>query len=196
MLRNGDKASKGDDGRAVVAGCQGLNLCGDVASQVMKYDNAFANTARSAASVFSGMAKDNKAFKYASKAIKWGCDNVNPLICIAGGIKTLKSDDKISTGITEAAALTTMFAGENFIKSNYEAISKSKVVKNLIKQMKNTKGIKNIFKYISKKNLGGKIGTVIKGLALVSASIASYSAGEYMGKNIAGSVKSKLEFKA
>lgn len=191
-FRNVDKASNGDDGRAVVASCQSINFCNDIAGSIFKYDSSLAKTARSAASVFSDLAKESKAFDYAGKAIKWGCDNVNPLICASGALKVIKSDDKVNTGITETAALATMFAGENFIKGNFDAAMNSKYAKEAAKAAKNTEALKPLFEYVAKHKLGGKIGTVAKGLALVGASITSYNIGEYIGKDVSKGVTARL----
>lgn len=190
--RNVGKAENGDSGRAVVAGCQGINLCNDIAGSIMKYDSAISKTARSAASVFSGLAKDSKALDYAGKVIKFGCDNVNPLICASGALKVAKADDKVQAGITEAAALATMFAGENFVKANYDAVANSKLFTGMSKAAHETEALKPMFNSIAKHKLGGKIGTVVKGLALVGASITSYSLGEYLGKDFSNSAKAKL----
>ena len=116
--RNVDKTKDGDVGRSAVAAGQAAGLV----QEVSKYDGLVANSARSALSVFSNLAKENKAFEYATKAVKFAADNVNPLICASGVLKTAMSDDKIETGITEIAALSAMFAGEGMIKKNYDKI--------------------------------------------------------------------------
>lgn len=195
-FRSADKASHGDDSRAVIAGCQSINFGKDVLSSVFKADSAVAKTARSAASVFSDLAKESKAFEYAGKAVKWGCDNVNPLICVSSGIKVLRSDDKVGSGITETAALATMFAGENIVKANYDALANSKYAKEAAEAVKDIKALKPVLKYVSEHKLGGKIGMVSKGLALVGGSIASYNIGEYIGKDIAKKVKAEFNLSA
>lgn len=195
-FRNVDKAEHGDKGRGVVAGFQTLNFGNDVASNILKYDNGIAKTARSAVSVFSDMAKESKAIDYAGKALKWGCDNVNPLICASGALKVATSDDKVQAGITEAAALSTMFAGENFVKANYDKAANSKYVKEVAKAAKETEALKPIFEYVAKHKLGGKADTFIKGLVLVGASITSYSIGELIGKDASKGIGAKLGIKA
>lgn len=195
-FRNVDKAERGDKGRGVVAGFQTLNLGNDIAGTVLKYDNAIAKTARSAASVFSDMAKESKAFDYAGKVLKWGCDNVNPLICASGAIKVATSENKTEAAITETAALATMFAGENFVKGSYDKLANSKYIQEINKAARETEAFKPLFEYVAKHKLGGKIGTVAKGLALVGASIASYSIGEYIGKDTAKGVGAKLGIQA
>ena len=195
-FRSADKASRGDDSRAVIASCQGINFGKDVISSVFKYDSSVAKTARSAASVFSDLAKESKAFEYAGKAVKWGCDNVNPLICASGAIKVLKSDDKIDSGVKETVALSTMFAGENIVKGNYDALVNSKYAKEAAEAIKDIKVLKPVLMYVTEHKLNGKIGMVTKGLALVGGSIASYNLGEYIGKDISKRVKSNLVLNA
>ncbi|MFI3299964.1 MAG: hypothetical protein R3Y28_00945 [Candidatus Gastranaerophilales bacterium] len=195
-FRSADKASKGDDGRAVVAGCQGASVVGDVFGRIKGYDTAFCNGARSAASVFSNLAKSNKAFEYAGKAVKFGVNNVNPIICASSAYKVLKSDDKLDAGVRETSALVTMFAAEDLVKKNYEIVAESKQMKNLSKLVKESDNLKPIVECISKNKLGGKIGFAVKGVALVGASIAGYNIGENIGKDVSGAVKSTFGIKA
>jgi len=184
-VRNAKKTENGEVGRSAVT----LGQTAGVVQEVAKYDGAIAKTARSACSVFSDLAKENKAFEYAGKVTKFAVNNVNPLICVSGVIKTAMADDKVTTGITEAAALSAMFAGEGLTKKYYESIVNSKTCKNILKKASETKGLKNIFKYIEKHKLGGKIGAVIKGVTFIAASITSYNVGEKIGKDVAKDIK-------
>ena len=142
--RNVDKTKNGDVGRSAVAAGQAAGLV----QEVSKYDGLVANSARSALSVFSNLAKENKAFEYATKAVKFAADNVNPLICASGVVKTAMSDDKIGTGVTEATALTAMFAGEGMIKKYYDKAVNSSSVKNGIKNLSKNKIMKPVFEYL------------------------------------------------
>ncbi len=189
--RNADKTRNGEIGRSAVA----LGQTAGVVQEVAKYDGMVANTARSAVSVFSDLAKQNKAFEYAGKATQFAVNNVNPLICVSGVIKTATSDDKVKTGITEAAALSAMFAGEGLIKKNYDSLIKSKTSKNLLKKASNTKILKPVFEYLEKNKLGGKVGNIIKGLAFVGVSITSYTLGQKAGENISDRVKANINIK-
>ncbi len=187
--RNFDKTKNGEVGRSAVA----LGQTAGVIQEVAKYDTFASKTARSALSVFSELAKENKAFNVAGKVTKFAVDNINPLICVSGIIKTAKADDKLSTGITETLALTTMFAGESFVKKYYDKAVNSKSFQNFLTKASEKGLLKSLFKFIEKNKLSGKLGMIIKGLTFVSASISSYSAGEKIGKNIAQWVKDNDE---
>ena len=158
--RNVNKTENGEIGRAPVAAAQSIN----VLNQVSKNNKAIAQGTDAAVSVFENLAKKSKPVDYAVKGVKWATKNVNPLICVSGGIKVAMSDDKTSTAIKEVAALSTMFAGEGIAK-------------------------KALPKLIEKLPVGSKAGAIIQGLLFVGASIASYSAGEKLGTNMADEVK-------
>ena len=190
--RNVDKTGNGDVGRSAVAAGQAAGLVQEVA----KYDGMVANTARSALSVFSDLAKENKAFDYAGKALKFASENVNPLICASGAVKTAMSDNKLETGITEVAALSAMFAGERAIKANYDKIIKSKDVQQCVKTISKSKLIKPVVKYLEKHKLNGKAGAVVKGLLFVGGSMASYSTGQKLGETTFKRVKANLHIRA
>lgn len=187
-VRNVDKTENGEVGRSAVA----LGQTAGVVQEIAKYDGAIANTARSAVSVFSDMAKENKAFEYAGKFTKFAVNNVNPLICVSGAIKTAMSDDKVKTGITEAMALGAMFAGEGLTKQYYDKAINSDTCRSLIDKLSKTKGINKIFNYLSKHKLNGKAAAIIKGIAFISASITSYNIGENVGKKFADDVKAEF----
>lgn len=158
--RNVDKTQNGDIGRAPVAAAQTINVLGEVT----KYNKALAKGAEATVSLFDNMAKKSKAVEYTVKGLNWATKNVNPLICISGGLKVAMSEDKTEAAVKEVAALSTMFAGEGIAKN---------VLPKLIKKLP----------------LGNKAGAVAKGLLFVGASISSYALGEYLGKDLAKEVK-------
>lgn len=184
-VRSADKAQKGDVGRGAV--CYGQ--AAGVIQEIAKYDGLLANSARSSIYALSNLAKQNKAFEYAGKVTKFAINNVNPLICASGVIKTAMADDKVRTGIVEAAALTTMFAGEDFIKTNYDKVVNSEKCKNILEKASKNKLLKPIFEYLEKNNLKGKAGMVIKGLTFVGGSMGSYALGQNVGEKIADKVE-------
>lgn len=183
--RNVDKTQNGELGRGAVA----LGQTAAIVQEVAKYDGAIANGARSAISVFSDMAKENKAFEYAGKVTKFAINNVNPLICASGVIKTAMSDDKVKTGITEAAALSAMFMGEELTKKYYDKVVNSESCKKVIEDLSNNKIFKPLFEWLSKHNLNGKVGKVIKGLTFVAMSMSAYAFGHNFGENVSDDVK-------
>ena len=183
--RNVDKTANGDIGRSTVA----LGQTAGLVQEIAKYDNIVAKGARSALSVFSDLAKEHKAFEYAGKVTKFAVNNVNPLICASGVIKTAMSDDKVKTGITETAALSTMFMAEAAVKHNYNRIANSNTVSKVLKS--NT--LKPVLKFLEKHKWTGKAGTILKGLVFVAASMTAYSAGQAVGNDVADKVKAELK---
>lgn len=183
--RNVDKTANGDIGRSTVA----LGQTAGLVQEVAKYDNVFAKGARSALSVFSDLAKENKAFEYAGKVTKFAINNVNPLICASGVVKTAMSDDKIGTGISEAAALSTMFLAESVVKHNYDNVVNSNACKKLMSKVSKT----DAYKFLEKHKWTGKAGMIVKGLAFVAASMTAYSVGKSVGDDIANKVKADLK---
>lgn len=187
-VRNADKTRHGDYERGAVT----LGQTAGLVQEIAKYDNLAANACKSTISVFSDLAKEHKAFEYAGKVTKFAVDHVNPLICASGVIKTAKSNDKIKTGITEAGALTLMFAGEGIIKQNYDKVANSKALKNFGQKIKNDKLFKPIYEYITKHKLGGKIGMIVKGAVFVGGSMGSYAIGENLGSKYADHIKANI----
>ena len=158
--RNVNKTENGEIGRAPVAAAQSIN----VLNQISKYNKVIAKGTDAAVSVFDNLAQKSKVVDYTVKGVKWATKNVNPLICVSGGVKVLMSDDKTTAAVKEVAALSTMFAGE--------AVAK-----------------KLLPKLIAKLPVGSKAGAIINGLLFVGASIASYSVGEKLGTDLAKEVK-------
>lgn len=189
--RNADKTKNGDIGRGAVT----LGQTAGLVQEVAKCDGLAANAARSTLSVFSDLAKQNKAFEYAGKATKFAIDNVNPLICASSVIKTAMAEDKVGTGITEAAALTTMFTGEGLIKLYYDKVTNSKEFKSGMKKLADKKIMKPVFEYVEKHKLGGKVGAVVKGLIFVGGSMGSYAVGQKFGEDFSDRVKASLDLK-
>lgn len=186
-VRNIDKTRNGDVGRVAVAYGQGAGLIQEGAKG--------STILRSIISTSSNFAKHNKAFEYAGKITKFAVNNVNPLICVSAGIKTAMSDDKVKTGITETAALATMFAGEGLIKLKYDKVINSKAFQNVLTKAKNTKLFKPVFDYLTKHKLNGKAAYILKGLIFVGGSMGSYAIGHKFGNDIADRVKANLNIK-
>jgi len=107
-IRNEDKVKNGDIGRLPVAIGQGRN----VVNSIMSFDNAIGKTAKTAVDALEIASKDEALLKYAGKAVNFVGDHINPLICVSSGIKVLTSDDKASAFVTQASALSGMFAVE------------------------------------------------------------------------------------
>lgn len=174
--RNIDKTQNGDIGRAPVAAAQCINAFGEIS----RYNKVLAKGTDAAVGLLQNAAKNSKALDYTLKGVSWATKHVNPMIAVSGVVKTIRSEDKLSTGITETSALGTMFAGEKLVNCVLEALSKC--------NFKNP-AIAKIF------NKNTKIGAIVHGVLFVAGSIASYSLGEYMGKKMAKEVKTELTYK-
>lgn len=147
---------------------------------------------KSAADSIKKVSDNSKVLKYAGKSIKFIADNINPIICVAGGVKVLGSENKLEAGVTEASALGTMFLFENLYKEALGMPKNGKAVKGayrnnpfLAKQADALKEVcetKKLFNKISLKSLPG----ALKGLGFVCASIAGYKLGTAVANKFIG----------
>lgn len=182
--RSADKTQKGDIGRAPVTVGQFSNLC----SEIAKFDNAIGAGAKSASSVFCELAKENKAFEYIGKGVKFASNNVNPLICASSVLKVATSDDKTKTAIVETGALSGMFLGEGLMKIHLDDFINDKTIHKQLTNIQNKGIFKTLADKILKSKAEGKIATILKGLIFVAGSIASYNVGQYISEDFANKV--------
>ena len=191
--RNIKKVENGETARSSVAFAQGAKM----AQAAAQYNDTVAKTAHNASSVFSNLPPTGKkVVDYTGKAVKWATKNVNPLICISSGVKVATSKDKVGTGISEAGALAGMFAGEGLMKLHQNKIFNEKNMTAIANSMKNKKGLNSISQYILKPGNAGKLAAILKGIAFVSASIASYSIGQKIAEGYKDKVKAGLGIKS
>ena len=165
-FRNVDKTKNGEIGRAPVAMAQGVKVVQSALEKASVYNENIAKGTEAATKVVTELSKESKVVNGVVKATDWATKNVNPLICVSGGIKVLMSDDKPKAAIRETSAIATMFAGERAAKLA-----------------------------LAKLPIGGVKGTIIKGLLFVGASIASYSIGEKLGNHLADEIRVDSSFK-
>lgn len=151
----------------------------------------------SAAEAIKTASKTNKLLSGANKVINFTADNINPIICVASGIKVLGSDDKIDTGAREILNLSCMFGAEALAK-DFVGLPYSKKVNNKNVMFKREGSYKKLFNKkqieaikdlcMTKKYLKYAPG-VTKGLFFVGASIGGYKLGEFIGNKILGEQK-------
>ncbi len=182
--RNAEKTKNGDLGRSVVT----VGQCTGVMQEVAKYDNTFSATARSAVNVFEELAKNSKALGFAGKCLQFTADHVNPLICASGALKVAMSDDKVHSGIVETAALCGMFAGEAFMKDNFNGVFNEKTFKNLATKSSNNGILKPLADAVKNSKYTGKAASILKGVFFVCGSIASYAAAQKAGEHYADGI--------
>ena len=158
-----------------------------------------ANTAQKATTA-------NKVLRGAGKIIDFTADHINPIICVASGVKVLGSDDKVDTALRESMALGCMFASEAAAKSiigmpyfekdkagkvitkNREALyKKNPFVSKQVSAMKDFCETKKLFNKISLKAAPG----IIKGALFVTASITGYEVGSKIANKVLGEQKTK-----
>lgn len=166
--RNIGKTENGEIGRAPVAVGQANNIL----NSVMELDNAVGKGAKTAVDALKGVAQGSRALGYLGKGINFASKNVNPLICVSGGIKVLTSDDPASAMIQEAAALKAMFTCEKLMKANMDNVKNIGCVKGVATKFlnfcANTKGF-------------GKLPMILKGVAFVGGSMLAYDVGHKFG---------------
>lgn len=173
-FRNGEKTERGEIGRAPVMLGQAKNAM----KSIMEFDNAIGTGAKTAVQALEVGAKSSKALNYALKGIDIASKNVNPLICVSGGIKVMMAEDKAKAAIEETASLAGMFAAEGLFKKCFNVHNNPKIT-----TFKCLDGVNNAVKGL------GKWGVVIKGVAFVATSITGYNAGQKFGKLITSNVK-------
>ncbi len=186
--RNYKKAENGEKARSTVAFAQGAKIV----DAFTRYNDTTINTTNKALSIFNNYAKKYKAVDYAGKAVNWATHNVNPLICIASGVKVLTADDKTRTGISETGALAGMFLGEGLIKHFMPDYINEKNVSRLANKFKNKNFLKGICETLLKSGNSSKAASIAKGLLFVCGSITSYNIGKKIGNNYADRICTDL----
>ena len=181
-IRNVDKVGHGDTGRVGAVAAQTTNLVNAASQSSIK-------PVQKAASQLLGWVDDAGKFigvaNAASKVTNIASKAVNPLLCVASGVRVLKDDDQYAALIEEGCAMGAMFAGE-------------KLFKTLIANPVSQKEIKTTSKWATKiastiqdatKNLKGAkkvLATIVADLALVGVSILSFDTGKKIGKILSG----------
>ncbi len=176
--RNVDKTVNDNVARLPVAVGQATNAVKEVA----KYDKALAKSLTAAAETASPLLK----------SLQWGAEfasnHVNPLICVAGGVKVAMADDKKKELINQTGALSAMFVAEKSYKAlaDYESILKIADKfgkKEAVEAIKDSKFVKNVISKVGDKKLKTLL-NIAYGLGFVTASISGYNLGERIAAKI------------
>ena len=197
--RNIDKTANGDIGRAPVPVVQALSATAGVAE--LAKTAGFTEVSKGVNTVFS------KADTLLGKAgitenvCKGAGKAVNPLLCVASGIRVLRDEDKGSALVEEGLAMGSMFAGEKAFKLARNGLAKSIQNSQALALSADLNSCKAIAKNLNKSNILGamktvsngkygkwvKVGaTVLADLAFVTASIFCFDMGKKLGKKITG----------
>ncbi len=184
LYNNVKKVENGEKARGTVVFAQGAKI----AEAIAKYHDSTAKNASEAFNIFGKYAKESKVLDYAGKGVNWATHNVNPLICASGVYKTLTSDDKVHTGITQLGAISGMFLGEGLMKRNMSNVINEQNVTKLAENIKDIKGLGSIAQTLLKNGNSGKAAAIVKGIAFVCASVTSYDIGEKIATKVADNV--------
>lgn len=180
--RNVSKVAHGDTGRVGAVAVQTTNLINAASKSSVE---PVKNSATTILNYVDDAGKAVGISNAASKITGFASKAVNPLLCVASGVRVLKDDDQYSALIEETCAMGTMFASEKLFK---------KLVANPIagKEMKNTtKWVAKIADKVSDstKNIKGGKKTLLKiaaDVALVGVSMLGFNAGKKVGKMLSG----------
>ncbi len=190
--RNIQKVENGEKARGTVAFAQGAKI----AEAVSKYDGTVGKRTADAINFYNKCAEKSKILDYTGKAVKWATKNVNPLICASSVVKVGLSDDKPNAIVTETGALAGMFAGEGLMKAEMGKLINPENITKVAQKMENTKPLKSVAKYLLKAGNASNASAVIKGIAFVCGSIASYSVGQKLGEKYSEKVTSLFGYKS
>ena len=189
FLRNNiKKVQNGDTARGTVVFAQGAKIL----EAVKKYHDNSPASATEAYNIFGKYTQKSKVLNYAGKGIDLAAKNVNPLICASAVYKTLTSDDKVGTGITQIGAISGMFVGEGLMKRNMHKVINEKNITTLLSRFSNSKILGKAANFLLNSGGAGKIAAVLKGISFVCVSMASYDLGEKIAKPHADKVRTNL----
>ena len=181
-VRNMNKVGHGDSGRIGAAAAQTTNLVSAASHSsiepLSKSANTILNCVDDAGNLIGITNAASKVTNIASKA-------VNPLLCVASGIRVLNDDDQYAALIEESCAMGTMFAGEKLFKTLVANPMSQKEIKTTAKWADDIAStIKNATKNLS----GGKkkLLAIAADVALVGVSILSFDIGKKAGKILSG----------
>ena len=183
--RNVDKTAKGDFVRGAVAAGQARNAIGAVATS----NGVIGKAASAGVKSFDSLAKAHTALGYTAKAVNIASKYINPLLCLSGGVKVLKADDKKSEAIKQTLALGTMFSFEKTAKAFMTPSGRTFLSKFGISSQKGLfKHVMRAFEALDKlagTNRWTKILIpMAKGLTYVGLSMTGYSLGSKISDKI------------
>lgn len=117
---------------------------------------------------------------FLQKAAAFARKIVYPLIICSGVYNTVKSDDKVKTGVSQAAGITTMYAFEQIAENSLKNLNKKILSYDKVKTCKPLK----------------YAWYVLKGMAFVAASLGGYSIGSTGGEAFVDKARSNKKIKA
>lgn len=181
-IRNIGKVSHGDKGRIGAAAAQTTNLVNAASKSsiepLQKGATTILNYVDDAGNLVGVTNAASKVTSVASKA-------VNPLLCVASGMRVLNDEDQYAALIEETCAMGTMFAGEKLFKTLVvNPVSGKEVKASTELAGKIASSIQDATKNLS----GGKkkLLAIAADVALVGVSIFAFDTGKKVGKMLSG----------
>lgn len=155
------------------------HIYGKKEQNIFKEGIAHAQTARTIDSVTkTGVLKGPVATpvtNFFGKAAAIARKIVYPLIIGSGIYNTIKSDDKVKTGASQAAGIATMYAFEQVAERGIKSVSKKLETTNTVKTNKYARA--GLY--------------VLKGLTFVGASLTGYNVGSKAGEKMVDDARAK-----
>lgn len=189
FFRNVDKVDGGEYGRIPVA----VGQFNTVFKAVKDYDKSIAKGTDAALSIFREAVNNPNALKRTGKVLGFLSEHVNGFIVASSAIQVMRAEDKEREVCIQAPMLGLMFLGEGICKRNYAKVANSATVKNAITKMSKTKVLGKVYNTIMKRNWGGKVGNIIRGITFLAFSIGFSTVGSKIGHNIADKIDSRKE---
>jgi len=195
-VRNSNKAINGEGMRGGVAGLQffnSVNALKDMGvGRVSEYARSIFNEA-------DKVAKNLGISKGATTVAKFAEKAVNPMLCIASGVRILKDEDKEKALTEEVCAMGVMFGAERIAKMARNVADnaiKNKSLEGIIKNPTIKKHGETLIKKISNMPKGGKTALFLAAeMLFVGVSIAAFNGGKEFGKFLTGRNKDDAKAK-
>lgn len=173
--------------RGVVSIIQLGNSAKGAIGAMAKKSDALATCVGEMSDVIKGARETSKVFDGVCKGAGILSKAVNPLLCVASGVRVYKSKDKKRTAVKEAGAMSLMFAGEGVWKRLFGLGGHTASYTNYKWVNSAVNGIKKFLttnKFLSKIPLG-KWGVLLKALGFVAVSCTCFALGSKLGEKSA-----------
>ena len=179
--------------RALVAGLQLKNAASDILDLAHNKTGTVAEGLNKVSGSIKTARNSSKIFDGVCKGVNILSKLVNPILCVASGVRIYKAEDKKSASFKEIGAMSAMFGAEWAYKTLFGLGGKTAKYQN-IKFLKNIVDSGKKF-CASNKLLGklpqGKLGGLIKALGFIATSCGAFELGSKAGSFVANKTINK-----
>lgn len=179
--------------RAVVAGLQMKNAVSGVLDMAHGKTGAVADGLNRVSSTIETAKNSSKIFNGICKGVNFLSKMVNPILCVASGVRVYKSEDKKSTLLKESGAMGAMFGAEWAYKQLFglggatAKYQNYKLVKTIVDAGKKFCANNKLLSKLPQGQLGG----LVKAIGFIIASCGAFEIGSRAGKAIADRTTAK-----